>query len=99
MAAQVHFDRGREPAEPEDLAVAQQKGGLGQIHLPRHHLHPVGVARGGEQVDPGRIPREGPVGEGVHLGEGLNGAHGRSAETGRAVEIMAGRRPSEGAWG
>ena len=59
VAAEVHLDGRREPAEPEAVPLAMQEGRLRQVHLPRHVLHPALVARAGKTQTAAGLPAKG----------------------------------------
>jgi len=67
VTAQVHLDRGSEPAQPVAVAVGAEEGRLGEVHLAGDGLHPGGVARLGEHAHRGGVAAEGTVGERVDL--------------------------------
>src|SRR6267154_3074705 len=69
VAAEIDFDRWREPAEIVAVALLHQKCGLGETHLARDVQHP-GRFRGfGENANARGIAGEGFVGERVDLGD------------------------------
>src|SRR2546428_12128396 len=75
MAAQVHLDGGREPAEAVAVALGMQKRRLGEVHLARDVLHPGWVGRAAENADGGGIAGGGGGGG----GGGLKNAKGPAA--------------------
>ncbi len=70
MAAQVHFDARREPAQIKMIRLFDQIGRLREIHVPGHGLQPAIVFPFGKKADGGGIARERAVGEGVNVEEG-----------------------------
>ena len=67
MAAEVDFDLGRKPAEVKAVPGRDQEGGLREVHLPRHLLHPLVTPGLVEEADGGRFSSEGLRGEGVYV--------------------------------
>jgi len=45
VPAQRHLDDWREPAQQVIVRARLDEGGLGEIHLRRHLLHPPGIRR------------------------------------------------------
>ena len=47
VAAEIHLDRGREPAQVVAVGLFDQEGGFGEVHFARHVAHPLvgGVGR------------------------------------------------------
>ena len=67
VAAEIDLDRRREPAQVVAVRLADEERGLGEIHLPRHVLHPHRLGGRGEDADGGGIARKGAIREGVYL--------------------------------
>ena len=67
VATQRHLDGGREPAQAESLIFGIDKGGFRKVHLRGDVLHPAVVAGARQHAHRGRVPREGPIREGVHV--------------------------------
>jgi hypothetical protein len=68
VAAQIDFNRWREPSQRPFAAFSSNEGGLGQVHLRRERLHPLRVGFAAvEQADGGGISAERGVGEGVNV--------------------------------
>jgi hypothetical protein len=75
MAAELDFDRWREPAQTVVLSLGMEKSGLGQIHLPGHELHPAGLGRRREQTHGRRVAGKRLLGKSVNMDDA--DAHGR----------------------
>ena len=72
MAAEVNLDPGREPSEMIDpIPFEGQVRGLGEVHLRGHREHPRILDRPVEHQDGRRVPRERPIGKGIHHGDPL----------------------------
>lgn len=68
MAAELDFNRGREPAQPEPIPVSwHQECRFSQVHFGRHVLHPGRIGRDVEQADRRRVAAKGLVREGIDL--------------------------------
>jgi hypothetical protein len=66
VAAQVDLDRGREPPQrPVAVGAGVREGGLREVELGRHALHPRVLGPGLEHADAGRVARERLLGERV----------------------------------
>ncbi len=65
VAAQRHFSSRREPPQFPLVSPRHHEGGLGQIHLGGHTLHPVGPHRAGWKTDRSRIAAKRFGGESV----------------------------------
>lgn len=73
VAAQVHFDRGSEPAQGEAAVGPMQERGFGQVQFPGDIPHPRLGSRTRQHADRGGIAGEGAIGEGIDDGDGLHG--------------------------
>src|SRR6266581_2634408 len=67
VTTQVDLDGWGEPAQVKTVCASAEKGRLRQVHLTRHVLHPLGLARRREDADSRRIARKGRVCEGINL--------------------------------
>ena len=70
MAAKVHLDRGREPAQAIAVGFRADERGLGEVHFPGDILHPFFIGGSRKNTDCGRVAGEGFIGEGVDLVDG-----------------------------
>ena len=69
VAAQIDFDRRREPAEIVPVALGNEECRLGEVHLTRDVEHPLWIGWFWEDADRGWIPSERAIGESVDLGD------------------------------
>src|SRR6267378_692383 len=67
VAAEIDFDGRREPAEIVAIALRNQEGSLGEIHLARDAEHPGGFGWSRKNANCCWIAGEWSVGECVHL--------------------------------
>ena len=67
VAAEIHFDRGREPTEIVALALRNEERSLREIHLARDVEHPLWIRWLWQDADRGWVPSERAIGEGVNL--------------------------------
>src|SRR5882762_1827167 len=67
MAAEIDFDRRREPAEIVALASLHEEGGLGEVHLARDVEHPCGFGGLRKDADGRGISCEGSIRESINL--------------------------------
>src|SRR5262249_2717696 len=70
MAAQVHLNLGREPAQVEMVRLLYQEGRLGQVHFPGNGLEPLVFSPSRQNAHGCRVPGKRSVGEGVNVEEG-----------------------------
>lgn len=69
MAAQIHFGRGREPAESVAITLGHEKGGFRQIVLVGDGAQQIIIEPFGQRHDGGRIALEQLLGKGIDLVE------------------------------
>src|SRR5260370_20931614 len=67
LAAQVHFDGWRKPAETIAVTLRVEECRLGEVHFHGDVLHPDGVSWTGKDTNCGGVARKRAVGESVHL--------------------------------
>src|SRR5713226_112843 len=67
MSTQVHFHGGREPAQMKAILLPMQKGGLGQVHLLCHLLHPLHISWLWQDTDCRWIAPKGGIRKRIHL--------------------------------
>ena len=77
VAAEVDLRDRREPPQAVAVAVREEEGRLGQVHLRGQRLHPRLAGGPLQQADRGRVAGEGARGEGVDLVQ-RRGHHGES---------------------
>jgi len=67
VTAEIDFDGGREPAQIVAVALRNEKGGLGEIHLSCDIEHPGRIGGFWKDADGGRVAGEGAIRERVYL--------------------------------
>jgi hypothetical protein len=67
VAAEIHFDRWRKPAEMETIFLRHQEGRFRKIHFSRYPAHPLLGWAGRQDANGGGIPRKRPIGESIYL--------------------------------
>jgi hypothetical protein len=87
VATEINLGCRSKPSEVEPIALPDEIGGFGEIHLASHLLHPDVVGGFRQQADSGGIAGKGAVGKRVHLGESLAAAHGKTASASISTSI------------
>src|SRR5512139_1507788 len=67
MAAKVHLNCGREPAEVVAVILFEEEGGFREVHLLGHGLHPCRLPSLGKKADRRRVARKGFFRKSINL--------------------------------
>jgi hypothetical protein len=67
VAAQIDFDRRRQPSKLISIPIRMQESRFGKVHLAGNIVHPFVVTRNWKNTDSCRISGERNCGEGIHL--------------------------------